>query len=52
MKNTTTNTNPPGTLAQRLGWLVLIWGCSIAALGLVAWLMRLLMGLAGMTTSA
>lgn len=45
-------TNTSNTLAQRLGWLVLIWACSIASLGLVAWLMRLLMELAGMTTSA
>ncbi|MGO3892222.1 MAG: DUF2474 domain-containing protein [Paenalcaligenes sp.] len=51
MKDTTC-TNTPGTLAQRLGWLVLIWGGSIASLGLVAWLMRLLMGLAGMTTNS
>lgn len=51
MKDTTC-TNTPSTLTQRLGWLVLIWACSIASLGLVAWLMRLLMGLAGMTTSA
>lgn len=35
---------------RRVGWFVLIWACSVAALGLVAWGMRLLMGLAGMTS--
>ena len=49
MKDTTC-TNTTRTLAQRVGWLVLIWACSIASLGLVAWLMRVLMGLAGMST--
>jgi hypothetical protein len=28
-------------LWQRLGWLVLIWGASVAVLGAVAWLLRL-----------
>jgi hypothetical protein len=28
--------------AARLAWLVGIWACSVAALALVAWLMRLL----------
>jgi len=33
---------------KRIGWLVLIWVGSVAALGLVAWLFRLLMRSAGM----
>jgi len=33
---------------QRLGWLALIWLLSVLALGLVAWLLRLLMGAAGL----
>ncbi|MGG4774304.1 DUF2474 domain-containing protein [Paenalcaligenes sp. Me52] len=52
LMNDTTSTNTSGTLLQRLGWLVLIWVCSIASLGAVAGLMRLLMGFAGMTPSA
>jgi hypothetical protein len=28
---------------KRMGWLLLIWGGSIAALGLLAWLIRMLM---------
>jgi hypothetical protein len=32
----------------RLGWLALIWGLSVAALGVVAMLLRLLMRAAGM----
>lgn len=32
----------------RIGWLVLIWFASVAALGAVALGLRLLMGLAGM----
>ena len=37
------------SLASRLGWLVLIWGASIAALAVVALVLRLLMGLVGLT---
>ncbi|QDF97828.1 DUF2474 domain-containing protein [Azoarcus sp. DD4] len=33
----------------RLGWLVVIWAASVAALGVVAWLIRQLMGLAGLS---
>jgi hypothetical protein len=33
---------------RRLGWLVLIWAASVAALGLVATLLRILMSLAGL----
>jgi hypothetical protein len=36
--------------ARRLGWLVLIWTASVAALGVAAALLRALMGLAGLTT--
>ncbi|MDF3930990.1 DUF2474 domain-containing protein [Pseudomonas citronellolis] len=35
-------------LAKRLGWLLLIWAGSVAALGVAAWLMRLLMSAAGL----
>ncbi len=34
---------------RRVGWLVLIWIGSVAALGIVAVLFRLLMSMAGMT---
>ncbi|WP_374439213.1 DUF2474 domain-containing protein [Pseudomonas panipatensis] len=37
-------------LAKRLGWLLLIWAGSVAALGVAAWLMRLLMSAAGLGT--
>jgi len=33
---------------RRLGWLLLIWAASVAALGLAALAMRLLMHAAGM----
>jgi hypothetical protein len=33
--------SPPKSLAARLGWLVLIWALSVAALAIVAWLIRL-----------
>lgn len=32
----------------RLGWLVLIWGCSVGALGIAAYGMRILMRAAGL----
>jgi hypothetical protein len=35
---------------RRIGWLLLIWGASVAALALVAWLIRLAMRSAGMTS--
>ena len=34
---------------RRFGWLVLIWAASVTTLGIVAWLLRGLMGLAGLT---
>ncbi|MFB4394349.1 DUF2474 domain-containing protein [Pseudomonas sp. NPDC089554] len=37
-------------LLQRLGWLVLIWLLSVAALGAAAWVMRMFMAAAGLTT--
>ncbi|WP_033727744.1 DUF2474 domain-containing protein [Pseudomonas cremoricolorata] len=37
-------------LWQRLGWLALIWLASVATLGVAAWLMRLFMAAAGLTT--
>ncbi|MGG4604022.1 DUF2474 domain-containing protein [Paenalcaligenes sp. Me131] len=51
MKDSTI-TNTSSSFMRRLGWLILIWVCSIASLGAVAGLMRLLMGFAGMTPSA
>jgi hypothetical protein len=36
---------------KRLGWMVLIWAASVAALGVVALLMRLFMRAAGMTAT-
>ncbi|WP_266182102.1 DUF2474 domain-containing protein [Dyella humicola] len=36
------------TLPHRVGWLILIWLCSVLALGTVALAMRMLMKLAGM----
>lgn len=40
----------PRRFLSRLGWLVLIWCCSVAALGVVALIMRVLMKFAGMST--
>ena len=37
-------------LWQRLGWLLLIWACSVTALGVVAWLLRQFMSAAGLGT--
>lgn len=39
---------PPKPWLKRVGWLALIWVASVAALGVAALLLRLLMGLAGM----
>jgi hypothetical protein len=36
--------------AKRLGWLALLWAASVAALGVVALLIRLGMNAAGMTS--
>jgi hypothetical protein len=47
---------PPRNLAgaplwlKRLGWLVAIWLASVAALGIAAYAMRLLMSAAGLTS--
>jgi hypothetical protein len=38
-----------GSALQRVGWLILIWVCSVATLGLAALAIRMLMKLAGMT---
>ena len=38
----------PRPLWRRLGWMALIWIASVAALGVVALLIRLLMNAAGM----
>jgi hypothetical protein len=37
------------TWLRRVGWLVLIWGASVLALGVVAGLFRVVMNLAGLT---
>jgi hypothetical protein len=33
---------------RRLGWMVALWALGVAALGAVAWLLRVLMHAAGM----
>lgn len=40
---------PRGLWLRRLGWLVAIWAASVAALAVVAMLVRMLMNMAGMT---
>lgn len=40
--------NVKQSLCYRLAWLALIWACSVAALGLFAWLVRMFMLAAGM----
>ena len=35
---------------KKLGWLILIWSASVAALGVVAYLLRLLMNAAGLSS--
>ena len=37
-----------GEKLRRLAWLLALWLCSVAALGLLTLLMRLLMGVFGM----
>ena len=41
---------PPASPSRlrRLGWLLAIWAASVLALGAVAWLIRQLMGVAGL----
>jgi hypothetical protein len=39
---------PKRPLWSRLGWLVAIWAASIAALAVVAGILRFVMGLAGL----
>lgn len=41
--------NQKGRRWKQIGWFVLIWLCSVAALGLAAAAMRSLMSLAGLT---
>lgn len=43
-------TPPAKPLWQRLAWLVGIWTASVLTLGAVAWLLRLLMNAAGLST--
>jgi hypothetical protein len=40
---------PEQSWLRRVGWLVLIWAASVAALGVVAGLFRIIMSLAGLT---
>lgn len=47
MKPETTDTRP---WWKKLGWLVVIWAASVATLAVVAWLIRVVMTSAGMTT--
>ncbi|WIF68513.1 DUF2474 domain-containing protein [Metapseudomonas otitidis] len=41
---------PKKPLWQRLGWLVGIWTLSVLALGVVAYLLRMVMTAAGLST--
>jgi len=38
-----------GSWWMRLAWLILIWAVSVAALGVVAWVIRLMMDAAGLS---
>ncbi len=38
-----TSTGGKGIWLRRVGWLVLIWAASVAALGVAAWVLRLIM---------
>lgn len=42
-------TEAPVSWPKRIGWLVLIWIASVLGLGIVAYLFRFVMGLAGLT---
>lgn len=42
--------NTPRPWWKRLGWLVLIWFLSVAALGIVAALMKLIMSSVGLSS--
>lgn len=42
-------TGPRAHWLRRIGWLVLLWAVSVAALGLVAWLIRQFMNAAGLS---
>ncbi|WP_341878415.1 DUF2474 domain-containing protein (plasmid) [Aminobacter sp. P9b] len=42
-------TEAPVSWPKRIGWLVLIWIASVLSLGIVAYLFRFVMGLAGLT---
>lgn len=41
---------PASSWRSRLLWLALIWACSVAALGVAAYALRLIMGALGMST--
>ena len=43
-------TQRPGasTWLRRVGWLVLIWAASVAALGVAAWVLRMIMQAVGL----
>ena len=50
MSHTSTHSDrAAGGTWKRIGWLILIWFCSVAALGVVALGMRMAMSLVGMT---
>lgn len=44
------NTPKSTSLLTRIGWLILIWSCSVGALFVVATLLRMFMSAAGMRT--
>jgi len=35
---------------KKLGWLLLIWACSVGVLVVVAWLMRIVMNAVGLSS--
>ncbi|CAM5191441.1 hypothetical protein OURE66S_04573 [Oligella ureolytica] len=48
-KSLINKTEPETSTLKRIGWLILIWVCSVGALGIVALGMRLIMSYAGLT---
>ncbi|QYF93767.1 DUF2474 domain-containing protein [Massilia sp. PAMC28688] len=42
--------NTPGPWWKRLGWLILIWVLSVAALGIAAALMKVVMNAVGLSS--
>jgi hypothetical protein len=45
----TTDNSPTRKWLARIGWLLLIWAASIAALAVVSWGLRVIMNAVGLT---